>query len=29
MIWGAALNNRDRQPKVMDDSPSHDPKEHA
>ncbi|MFL2512347.1 MAG: class I SAM-dependent methyltransferase [Synechococcus sp.] len=28
MIWGAALNNRDRQPEVMD-QPGLDPKEHA
>ena len=28
MIWGSALNNRDRQPEVMD-QPGLDPKEHA
>ena len=28
MIWGTALNNRDRQPEVMD-QPGLDPKEHA
>ena len=28
MIWGAALNNRDRRPEVMD-QPGLDPKEHA
>ena len=28
MIWGAALNNRDRQPEVMD-QPGLDPREHA
>ena len=28
MIWGASLNNRDRQPEVMD-QPGLDPKEHA
>ena len=28
MIWGRALNNRDRQPEVMD-QPGLDPREHA
>ena len=28
MIWGAALNNRDRQPEVMD-QPGLNPEEHA